>query len=57
MSTKYTKLSAKYNQLSAEERWKIETYYKLGVSISKIFHHQNEGQKRRRNDGRNNENA
>ena len=34
MNTEYTKLSAKYNQLSAEERGKIEAYYEIGVSIS-----------------------
>ena len=36
MSTEYTKLSAKYNQLFAEERGKIEAYYEIGVSISQI---------------------
>ena len=36
MSTEYTKLSAKYNQLSAEERGKIEVYYEIGISISQI---------------------
>ena len=36
MSTEYTKLSAKYNQLSSEERGKIEAYYEIGVSISQI---------------------
>ena len=36
MSTEYTKLSAKYNQLTAEERGKIEAYYEIGVSISHI---------------------
>ena len=36
MSTEYIKLSAKYNQLSAEERGKIEAYYEIGVSISQI---------------------
>ena len=36
MSTEYTELSAKYNQLSAEERGKIEAYYEIGVSISQI---------------------
>ena len=36
MSTEYTKLSAKYNQLSSEERGKIEVYYEIGLSISQI---------------------
>ena len=36
MSTEYTKLSAKYNQLSSEERGKIEAYYEIGISISQI---------------------
>ena len=36
MSTEYTELSAKYNQLSAEERGKIEAYYEMGISISQI---------------------
>ena len=37
MSTEYTKLSAKYNQLSSEERGKIEAYYEeIGISIAQI---------------------
>ena len=36
MSTEYAQLSAKYNQLSADERGKIEVYYEIGVSISQI---------------------
>ena len=30
MSTEYIKLTAKYNQLSSEERGKIEVYYEMG---------------------------
>ena len=32
MSTEYTKLSAKYNQLTAEERGKIETAAEAALS-------------------------
>ena len=34
MSIEYTKFSAKYNQLSSEERGKIEAYYEIGISIA-----------------------
>ena len=36
MSTEYIKLTAKYNQLSSEERGNIEAYYEIVVSISQI---------------------
>jgi hypothetical protein len=39
MGTEYTKLLAKYNQLSSEERGKIEAYYEIGVSISGIVYY------------------
>jgi len=32
----YTKNPKKYKQLQPEERWQIEAYYKMGMSISEI---------------------
>ena len=36
MSEEYPKIAWKYNQLSSEERGKIEAYVSLGFSFSKI---------------------